>query len=83
VAFGSVFSSPTKPGARPAPLSLFHKGRALGVPLVAIGGITAENAPLAVEAGADCVAVITDLFGALDISGRARIYRELFENQGV
>ena len=45
VAFGSVFPSPTKPAAVRAPLALFGEARALGVPLVAIGGITLENAP--------------------------------------
>ena len=41
VAFGSVFASPTKPAAVRAPLALFGEAkRRLGVPLVAIGGIT-------------------------------------------
>jgi thiamine-phosphate pyrophosphorylase len=53
VAFGSVFASPTKPSAVRAPLSLFAEARALGVPLVAIGGITLENAPQLLAAGAD------------------------------
>jgi thiamine-phosphate pyrophosphorylase len=79
VAFGSVFASGTKPGATRAPLELFAHARALGVPLVAIGGITLVNAPLALSAGADCLAVIADLFGAPDIAGRAAGYRILFE----
>ena len=45
IAFGSVFSSSTKPAAVRAPLSLFREARPLGVPLVAIGGITLHNAP--------------------------------------
>jgi thiamine-phosphate pyrophosphorylase len=79
VAFGSLFASGTKPGATRAPFGIFARARALGVPLVAIGGITLENAPLAVAAGADCLAVIADLFGAPDIAGRAARYRTLFE----
>ena len=79
VAFGSVFASGTKPGAARAPLNLFTQARSLGVSLVAIGGITLENAVQAVGAGADCVAVISDLFGARDIAGRAALYRRLFE----
>jgi thiamine-phosphate pyrophosphorylase len=79
VAFGSVFASGTKPGATRAPLEIFARARALGVPLVAIGGITLENASLAVAAGADCLAVIADLFGAPDIAGRAARYRIHFE----
>ena len=43
VAFGSVFPSSTKPAAVCAPLALFGQARALGVPLVAIGGITLQD----------------------------------------
>lgn len=76
VAFGSVFASPTKPGAVRAPLSLF--GNDLGVPKCAIGGITLANAPQAIAAGADLLAVISDLFDAPDIAARARAYGKLF-----
>jgi thiamine-phosphate pyrophosphorylase len=78
VAFGSVYASPTKPEAPRAPLSLFSEARALGVPLAAIGGITLDNAPQLIAAGADCLAVISDLFEAADIAGRARAYGKLF-----
>jgi thiamine-phosphate pyrophosphorylase len=76
VAFGSVFPSPTKPQAVKAPLSLFAAN--LGVPLCAIGGITLDNAPALIAAGADLLAVITDLFDAPDIAARAAQYRKLF-----
>ena len=79
VAFGSVFASSTKPGAGRAPLDLFARARGLGVPLVAIGGITIGNASGVIAAGADCVAVIADVFGAPDIAGRAAAYRRLFD----
>lgn len=79
VAFGSVFASATKPDAVRAPLSLFGEARALGVPLAAIGGITLRNAPQAIEAGADLLAVISDLFDAPDITARARAYQRLFQ----
>ena len=79
VAFGSVFASPTKPSAVRAPLALFAQAKALGVPLVAIGGITLENAPQLLAAGADALAVISDLFDAPDIAGRARAYGKLFQ----
>jgi thiamine-phosphate pyrophosphorylase len=80
IAFGSVFSSPTKPAAVRAPLSLFGEARPLGVPLVAIGGITLQNAPQLLAAGADCLAVISDLFDAPDITARARAYGILFQS---
>jgi thiamine-phosphate pyrophosphorylase len=76
VAFGSVFPSPTKPDAIRAPLTLFQNN--LGVPLCAIGGITLENAPQLIAAGADLLAVISDLFDAQDIAARATQYRKLF-----
>lgn len=78
LAFGSVFPSPTKPGAVRAPLSLFARAQALGVPLAAIGGITLDNAPQLIAAGAGLLAVITDLFDAPDIRQRARDYGKLF-----
>jgi thiamine-phosphate pyrophosphorylase len=78
IAFGSVFPSPTKPGAVRAPLSLFREARSLGVPLCAIGGITVENAGRLVEAGADLLAVISDLFFADDIVSQARRYAKVF-----
>jgi len=76
IAFGSVFPSPTKPAAVRAPLSLFH-GRH-PKPVCAIGGITLQNAPEVIAAGADMVAVISDLFDAPDIARQAAAYRKLF-----
>jgi len=81
VAFGSVYPSPTKPDAVRAPLALFGQARALGVPLVAIGGITLENAADVVRAGADCIAVISALFDAPDIATRARAFTALFSTR--
>jgi thiamine-phosphate pyrophosphorylase len=78
VAFGSVFPSPTKPRAVRAPLALFRDAKPLGVPLAAIGGIRVENAGALVAAGANLLAVITDLFDAPDIRARARQYGKLF-----
>jgi len=81
VAFGSVYPSTTKPGAVVAPLALFAAARALGAPVVAIGGITLERAAEVLRAGADCLAVISDLFDAPDIAARARAYANLFAAQ--
>lgn len=79
LAFGSVFPSPTKPHAARAPLELFREAKALGVPLAAIGGITLENAPALIAAGADLLAVLSDLFDAPDVRARARQYGKLFQ----
>jgi thiamine-phosphate pyrophosphorylase len=81
IAFGSVFASPTKPGAVRAPLSLFGEARSLGVPLVAIGGITLENAAQVIRAGADALAVISDLFDAPDVRKRTERFQKLFSHE--
>ena len=79
VAFGSFYPSTTKPQARPCPLALLTQAKAkLQVPVVAIGGITAENASALIQAGADAVAVITALFEAPDIELAANQFTSLF-----
>lgn len=79
VAFGSFFPSSVKPRAVRAPLSLLTSAREqLSIPVVAIGGITLENAPRLIEAGAHGVAVISALFGAPDVRAAARDFSALF-----
>jgi len=63
VSFGACFKSPTKPKEGIVPLSVFARARPrLKVPLVAIGGITAANAPSVYAAGADLVSVVSSVF---------------------
>ena len=62
VAFGSFYPSGTKPQARRAGVELVPRARALGVPVVAIGGIDASNAGELALAGIDAVAVIAAVF---------------------
>ena len=79
LAFGSIFASATKPQAPRAALELLAAAkREFALPIAAIGGITLANAGQAITAGADLLAVITDLFDAMDIAGRARDYEKLF-----
>ncbi len=78
LAFGAVFSSPTKPAAVSCPLELLGRARQFGLPVVAIGGINADNAHQARAAGADLLAVITDLFESTDIGPQAARYRALY-----
>lgn len=81
VAFGAMFPSSSKESAPPAPISLLSAARAeLSVPVVAIGGITLENAPQLIAAGADLLAVISDVFAADQPEKRAAAYDELFRN---
>ncbi len=79
VAFGAFYPSSTKPQARRAELDLLQRARQqLSVPTVAIGGIDIDNAAPLIAAGADMIAVISDLFGADDVEQRARHYTALF-----
>ena len=73
VAFGAVFPSTTKPDAAHADLAIIRSAKQhLSIPVVAIGGITADNVHAVWSAGADSVAVITGLFSAPDICAQAR-----------
>ena len=80
IAFGSVFASSTKPDAIRAPHSLFADARLRGIrcPMVAIGGITADNAPIALAAGADLLAVIGGVFDAADPVAALRALQSTF-----
>ena len=84
VAFGAVYPSPTKPNAPQAGTDLFARARTeLGATSCAIGGITLANAPPLIAAGADLLAVISDLFNAPDITARAAQYQRLFEEHAA
>ncbi|WP_261843759.1 thiamine phosphate synthase [Aliamphritea ceti] len=79
VAFGAFFASKTKPNAKPAPMHLLHDAKQnLPVPVVAIGGITVDNAHQIINAGADMLAVVHSLFSAEDITARAQSFQQLF-----
>ncbi|HSE11972.1 MAG TPA: thiamine phosphate synthase [Rudaea sp.] len=78
LAFGAFYPSPTKPHARRATVDLLHAAKPLGLPLVAIGGITPDNAQPLIDAGADLVAVISGVFAAADPCAAARRYANLF-----
>ena len=66
------------PGARRP--DLLRDAAALGVPRVAIGGITPDNARPLVEAGADLIAVISGVFDAPDPAAAIRAYLSCFED---
>ncbi|MEI2415218.1 thiamine phosphate synthase [Orrella sp. JC864] len=79
LAFGAMFPSSSKPQATPASLDVLGQARALvqeqPAPrpgIVAIGGITPENAGQVLRAGADSLAMISGLFDAPDIEAAAR-----------
>ena len=76
VAIGPVLQTATK--ERPDPIvgleTVREIRRRISKPLVAIGGITLDRARTIVDAGADSIAVIADLFSARDIAERTRSF---------
>ena len=82
VAVGPVFGTVSKANADPVVgLELVRRARAMTeLPIVAIGGITVENARSVIEAGADAVAVIGGLF----VEGRrvSEVARDFLEVLG-
>jgi len=80
VAFGRFFPSLTKPGASAAPLSLLTAARAqLSLPIVAIGGINAENGAAILGAGADMLAIVQGVFGGDDVGANVLNIQRLFQ----
>ncbi|MFZ6047472.1 thiamine phosphate synthase [Pseudomonas sp. CR3202] len=83
IAFGRFYNSQTKPGAPAATLDLLDQARQrFHSPIVAIGGVTLENAPELIARGASMVAVIHALFGAdsaAEVERRARAFSALFD----
>jgi thiamine-phosphate pyrophosphorylase len=79
IAFGPVFTTQSK--ERPDPTvgleGVRAARKATGKPLVAIGGITVENARGVIEAGADAVAVIGDLLKHPDVAARAQEFLQI------
>jgi len=78
LAFGAFFPSPTKPHARRASFELLRQTATLGLPRVAIGGITPDNGGSLIDAGADYLAVISAVFGDPDVRGAAARFSQLF-----
>lgn len=79
VAFGSFYASTTKPRAVRCPLEILRQAAMeLPVPIVAIGGITAENAAPLLAAGASLLAVIGALFDGIAPTAAARAFDTAF-----
>ena len=77
IAVGAMFPTVSKLGTRPAGLLTLRKVREVTTrPLVAIGGIDADNVAQVVAAGADAVAVISAVVGASDPAAAARTLQE-------
>ncbi|AYC34403.1 thiamine phosphate synthase [Pseudomonas cavernae] len=82
LAFGRFFNSNTKPGAPAATLELLNEAHSrFQLPIVAIGGVSLDNAPALIARGASLIAVIHALFAAdsaAEVERRARAFSALF-----
>ena len=84
VAFGSFFASSIKPRAPRPPVDLIARARGvLLLPIVAIGGITRENAQQLIDAGAHMIAVISGIFSASDVERAAHDLQALFGKEAT
>ncbi|MDP0562682.1 MAG: thiamine phosphate synthase [Candidatus Endonucleobacter sp. (ex Gigantidas childressi)] len=78
ITFG-CFSPKTSPNSTLVDISVLSTARGLfDCPIVAVGGITADNAPEIIAAGADMIAVTNSLFAASDIRYQATKFSKLF-----
>jgi thiamine-phosphate pyrophosphorylase len=87
IALGPIFATGSKMNPDPVVgLDLLRQARGMtDKPIVAIGGITLERAEEVIGAGADSVAVISDILRAENPGKRARQYIDLLEkgNSGM
>jgi len=86
IAIGPVFGTTTKDtGYSEVGLDLVREVAGIassrGIPLVAIGGITLDRARAVLNAGADAVAVISDLLVTGDPAGRVRQFLETLQQE--
>lgn len=80
VAFGRFYTSNTKPDASACSVEFLKEARqAIKIPIVAIGGISPENAPPLIKAGADMIAVVNGVFGTKDIEKQSMALSRLFK----
>ena len=81
LAFGACFPTRTKTTRRRASPTLIEAMRVHGLPRVAIGGITPDNASTLLDAGADMIAVVGAVFDAPDPLAAAQRFTLLFNHR--
>jgi thiamine-phosphate pyrophosphorylase len=77
--FGAMYPSTTKPHAKVTTHDVLTQAAQLGLPVVAIGGLTPDNTKTVIDAGADYVAVVSAIFAAPDIQAATRRFTDLFD----
>lgn len=82
IGFGPIFATPTKPDYTPIGLDEIQKVHdAVRIPIFCIGGITLENLPQVIAAGARRVVIVSGLLLASDIASYARSAKALINRQ--
>lgn len=82
VAFGSFFTSSTKPLATVVDKEVISQGKKqLDIPVCVIGGITSKNAQSLVNKGADMLAVISDIWKSDNIQDKCKEYIEIYKGE--
>lgn len=80
VSFGAFFPSKTKPHARTASLEILKSTQQPPLPKVAIGGITLDNAPQVLAAGAQVLAVSHAILGAEDVAQACKGFLSILDD---
>ncbi|TDB32803.1 thiamine phosphate synthase [Stenotrophomonas sp. TEPEL] len=81
VAFGAFFPTTTKVTSSRAHPDLLRQSAALGVPRVAIGGLSPDNVGPIIDAGADLLAVVSGIYAAQDPVATQRAYLARFDTK--
>ncbi|MNI46094.1 Thiamine-phosphate synthase [compost metagenome] len=81
IAFGAFFPTTTKVTNSRAHVDLLRQSAALGVPRVAIGGLSPDNVGPIIDAGADLLAVVSGIYAAQDPVATQRAYLARFDTQ--
>jgi thiamine-phosphate pyrophosphorylase len=82
IGFGPIFATPTKPDYQPIGLEEVQRvHEAVRIPIFCIGGITLDNLPEVMEAGARRVVIVSGLLQAEDIVAYGRSAKELLNRK--
>lgn len=83
IGFGPVFFTKTKEAGIPMGIEMLAEiKKAVGIPVVAIGGINLENLKAVLETGADAVAVASAILCG-DIEGNTERFLDIINSYGV
>jgi thiamine-phosphate pyrophosphorylase len=84
VAFGSFYSSPTKPDSNIVPLETIALAKEkINIPVCVIGGINTTNLDVIMSYKPDMVSVISDIWNSSNIKRQAKIYATTIKEKKI